>query len=85
MTLDELIVAAQKEGEVNTYWHSSRMGKKVAKAFEEKYGVKVNATKMKDSEMTERIVREVTSGNNEKIFFTIHSCRIFNIGICFNT
>ena len=63
MTLDELIAAAQKEGEVNTYWHSSRMGKKVAKAFEEKYGVKVNATKMKDSEMTERIVREVTSGN----------------------
>ena len=63
MTLDELIAAAQKEGEVNTYWHSSRMGKKVAKAFEEKFGVKVNATKMKDSEMTERIVREVTSGN----------------------
>ena len=26
MTLDELIAAAQKEGEVNTYWHSSRMG-----------------------------------------------------------
>ena len=63
MTLDELIAAAQKEGEVNTYWHSSRMGKKVAKAFEEKYGIKVNATKMKDSEMTERIVREVSSGN----------------------
>ena len=63
MTLDELIAAAQKEGEVNTYWLSSRMGKKVAKAFEEKYGVKVNATKMKDSEMTERIVREVSSGN----------------------
>ena len=39
MTLDELIAAAQKEGEVNTYWHSSRMGKKVAKAFEEKYGI----------------------------------------------
>ena len=62
-SLDELIAAAQKEGEVATYWHSSRMGKKVAKAFEEKYGVKVLATKMKDSEMTERIVREVTSGN----------------------
>ena len=40
MTLDELIAAAQKEGEVNTYWHSSRMGKKVAKAFEKKYGTK---------------------------------------------
>ena len=62
-SLDELIAAAQKEGEVATYWHSSRMGKKVAKAFEEKYGVKVLATKMKDSEMTERIVREVSSGN----------------------
>ena len=62
-SLDELITAAQKEGEVATYWHSSRMGKKVAKAFEEKYGIKVLATKMKDSEMTERIVREVSSGN----------------------
>ena len=62
-SLDELIAAAQKEGEVATYWHSSRMGKKVAKAFEKKYGVKVLATKMKDSEMTERIVREVSSGN----------------------
>ena len=62
-SLDELIAAAQKEGKVATYWHSSRMGKKVAKAFEEKYGVKVLATKMKDSEMTERIVREVSSGN----------------------
>ena len=30
-SLDELIAAAQKEGEVATYWHSSRMGKKVAK------------------------------------------------------
>ena len=38
-------------------------GKKVAAAFEAKYGIKVNATKMKDSEMTERIVREVSSGN----------------------
>ena len=62
-SLDELITAAQKEGEVATYWHSSRMGKKVAKAFEKKYGIKVLATKMKDSEMTERIVREVSSGN----------------------
>ena len=62
-SLDELITAAKKEGQVATYWHSSRMGKKVAKAFEKKYGIKVLATKMKDSEMTERIVREVTSGN----------------------
>jgi hypothetical protein len=33
MTLDELIAAAQKEGEVNTYWHSSRMGKKSSQSF----------------------------------------------------
>ena len=30
-SLDELIAAAQKEGEVATYWHSSRMGKKLLK------------------------------------------------------
>lgn len=45
LSLVELIVAAQNEGEVATYWHSSRMGKKVAKAFEKKYGIKVLATK----------------------------------------
>ena len=33
------------------------MGKKVVAAFEAKYGIKVNATKMKDPEMTERIVK----------------------------
>ena len=35
------------------------LGKKVAKAFEEKYGIKVNATKMKDSEMTRSEERRV--------------------------
>ena len=40
-SLDELISSAQKEGEVATYWNSSRMWKKVAKAFEKKYGIKV--------------------------------------------
>ena len=63
LSLDDLIKVAQKEGTVVTYWHSSRMGKKVASAFEKLYGVKVLATKMKDSEMTQKIVREVESGN----------------------
>ncbi|WP_454299190.1 ABC transporter substrate-binding protein [Salana multivorans] len=44
------------------YWHSSRI-EKAGEAFEEKYGIKVTGTKQTDSETTERVVREVESGN----------------------
>jgi ABC-type Fe3+ transport system substrate-binding protein len=37
--------------------------KEPALLFEEKYGIPVNGTKMNDSEQTERIIREVDSGN----------------------
>ncbi len=60
--MDALIAAAQEEGELVAYWHSSRI-EKAGEAFEEKYGIKVTGTKQTDSETTERVVREVESGN----------------------
>ena len=60
--LDALIAAAQAEGELVAYWHSSRI-EKAGAAFEEKYGITVIGTKMNDSEQTERVIREVQSGN----------------------
>lgn len=59
--MDALIAAAQEE-ELVAYWHSSRI-EKAGEAFEEKYGIKVTGTKQTDSETTERVVREVESGN----------------------
>lgn len=60
--LEALIEAAKAEGEVVIYWHSSRF-EKAGELFTAKYGIKVNGTKMNDAEQTERIVREVDSGN----------------------
>ena len=60
--MDALIAAAQEEGSVVAYWMSSRIAKAGA-AFEEKYGIKVLGTKMTDAESTEKVVREVESGN----------------------
>ena len=60
--MDALIAAAQAEGELTAYWHSSRI-EKAGAAFEAKYGIKVTGTKQTDSETTERVVREVESGN----------------------
>lgn len=60
--MDALIAAAQEEGELVAYWHSSRV-EKAGEAFEAKYGIKVTGTKQTDTETTERVVREVESGN----------------------
>jgi iron(III) transport system substrate-binding protein len=62
LDMDALIAAAQEEGELVAYWHSSRI-EKAGALFEEKYGITVNGTKMNDSEQTERIIREYDSGN----------------------
>jgi iron(III) transport system substrate-binding protein len=60
--MDALVAAAQEEGELVAYWHSSRI-EKAGAAFEEEYGIKVTGTKQTDSETTERVIREVESGN----------------------
>lgn len=59
---DELIAAAKAEGSVVAYWMSSRIAK-AGEGFEAKYGIKVLGTKMTDAESTEKVVREVESGN----------------------
>jgi len=60
--LDALIAAAQEEGELTVYWHSSRIAA-VAENFEKLYGIKVNGSKLNDFEQTERVIREVNAGN----------------------
>lgn len=60
--LQELIMAAQKEGELTAYFTSSRI-KEVGANFEKKYGIKVRGTKMADPEQAERIIREVDAKN----------------------
>ncbi|MGF1577558.1 MAG: ABC transporter substrate-binding protein [Cyanophyceae cyanobacterium] len=60
--LDELIAAAQAEGELTVYDTSSRITP-VAELFEETYGIRVNATKLSNPEQVERVRREVDAGN----------------------
>src|SRR5690606_33048773 len=60
--MDELIAAAQAEGSLVAYWMSSRIAR-AGEGFEAKYGIKVLGTKMTDAESTEKVVREVESGN----------------------
>ena len=60
--LDALVAAAQKEGELVAYWHSSRIDQ-AAKNFQAKYGIRVKGTKMNDAEQSERILREADAKN----------------------
>ena len=54
----ELIPLAQKEGKVKVYSITSRISKAGA-AFEKKYGIKVEATDMKDFELIDKVTTEV--------------------------
>jgi len=54
----ELVSAAQKEGKVVVYSITSRIAN-AAKAFEKKYGIKVEAYNLKDGELIEKVSREV--------------------------
>lgn len=52
-----IVEAAKKEGVVVVYDTSSRMGE-AAEGFTNKYGIEVQWTKMGDSEISDRVVRE---------------------------
>ncbi|NLB73531.1 MAG: ABC transporter substrate-binding protein [Firmicutes bacterium] len=54
---DAVVQAAKKEGLVVVYDTSSRMGE-AAEGFTTKYGIEVQWTKMGDSEISDRVVRE---------------------------
>lgn len=62
INLEDLIKAAQAEGELVVYMTSSRV-KDAGENFEKMYGIKVRGTKMKDGEQAERVIREVDAGN----------------------
>ncbi|MCR5290498.1 MAG: substrate-binding domain-containing protein [Treponema sp.] len=57
---DQLVAAAQAEGTLTIYTHSSRTAKAAA-AFTEKYGIKVDVTQLKDSEMIEKVSKEAAA------------------------
>lgn len=57
-----LVAAAQKEGTLVAYWHSSRIAR-AGELFKARYGITVRGTKMTDAESTEKVVREVESRN----------------------
>ncbi|MGL1892901.1 MAG: extracellular solute-binding protein [Spirochaetaceae bacterium] len=61
MTHDELVAAAQAEGKVVVYSVSSRISK-AAVTFEAKYGIKVEATNLKDFELIEKVSKEGSTG-----------------------
>lgn len=58
---EELVAAAKKEGKVVVYSITSRISK-AAEAFEAKYGIKVEASNLKDGELIEKITKEVGGG-----------------------
>lgn len=57
LTHDELVAAAQAEGELNIYTFTSR-GSKVGALFEAKYGIKTTVTQLSDSEMITKVTTE---------------------------
>ena len=58
---EKLIAAAKTEGKVVVYSITSRISK-AAEAFQKKYGIKVEASNLKDGELIEKISKEVGGG-----------------------
>lgn len=58
---DKLVAAAKAEGKVVVYSITSRISK-AAEAFQKKYGIKVEASNLKDGELIEKISKEVGGG-----------------------
>lgn len=60
MTHDELVEAAKAEGPLTVYTYSSRTTK-IGDAFTAKYGIKVDVTQLKDTEMIEKVSKEAAA------------------------
>jgi iron(III) transport system substrate-binding protein len=58
---DELVAAAKAEGKVVVYSITSRIAN-AAVEFEKRYGIKVEASNLKDGELIEKVTREVSGG-----------------------
>ncbi|OHD23985.1 MAG: peptide ABC transporter ATP-binding protein [Spirochaetes bacterium GWB1_59_5] len=61
MTHDELVAAAKAEGRVVVYSITSRIAG-AATDFEKLYGIKVEASNLKDGELIEKVTKEVGGG-----------------------
>ncbi|MBU0927499.1 MAG: ABC transporter substrate-binding protein [Spirochaetes bacterium] len=61
MTHDELVAAARAEGKVVVYSITSRIAG-AATEFEKLYGIKVEASNLKDGELIEKVSKEVGGG-----------------------
>ncbi len=60
MSHDELVEKAKAEGTLTVYTYSSRTTK-IADAFTAKYGIKVDVTQLKDTEMIEKVSKEASA------------------------
>ncbi|MCI6115162.1 MAG: ABC transporter substrate-binding protein, partial [Spirochaetales bacterium] len=60
MTHDELVEAAKAEGTLTVYTYSSRTTK-IGDAFTAKYGIPVEVTQLKDTEMIEKVSKEAAA------------------------
>jgi iron(III) transport system substrate-binding protein len=58
---DKLVAAAKAEGKVVVYSITSRISN-AAEAFQKKYGIKVEASNLKDGELIEKVSKEVGGG-----------------------
>ncbi len=77
MSHDDLVKAAQAEGELNLYTFSSRSAK-VAELFENAYGIKTTSTQLSDSEMIDKVSTE--AANNvaaADLIFAQDSSRVY--------
>ena len=66
LTQEELIAAAQAEGKVVVYSITSRISGAAAE-FEKKYGIKVEASNLKDGELIEKVTREVGRSEERRV------------------
>jgi len=60
MTHEELVAAAQAEGELTVYTISSRTVQ-ISNSFTEKYGIKVSTTQLSDAELIEKASKEAAA------------------------
>ena len=60
MTHDEMVEAAKAEGTLTVYTYSSRTTK-IGDAFTAKYGIPVEVTQLKDTEMIEKVSKEANA------------------------
>lgn len=84
---DELVRLAQEEGSLVVYAITSRFGS-VAKSFEEKYGIKVEASNVKDKEIYTKVTTEIGGGTYGADLVVAHDTYrvqtlLLNTGFCF--